>query len=326
MLVKKALLGSFPKNPKLGKVISWYNTGKINKDKLEKYLKDNIEKLFKLAIDVGLEYTTNGLFRWDDIVDTTFGYIKGAEKGALQRFFDNNFYYRQPVINNKIQKKENSEYVHDLEVSRKIKDEIGLKSKLKAVVIGPLTYYSLSENSYYKNPIDLLQDYAYVTNSILEEVSNYVEAIEIHEPSIFSKNIERGLLEKLPEIYKIMLSNIKLEKHIVTYFEIKNMKRLDYLFSLPADYFGVDIIENTKRLARIYPYFTNRKVYLGILNARNTKMERLSTIIRVFKSVKERGASDIIIGNDTLLDFIPEIIAIKKLKLLKKLDKVDMNE
>ncbi|MEM3209237.1 MAG: hypothetical protein QXR34_00835 [Saccharolobus sp.] len=325
MQLKKALVGGFPKSPKLGKAISWYNAGKISKDKLDKYIKESITKLFNLANDLKLDYVTNGLFRWDDIVDITFGYIRGAEKGALQRFFDNNFYYRQPIIKAKIERKEASEYINDLEFSRKIKDEMGLLSKFKAVILGPLTYYSLSDNRYYNDAIELMTDYAFAVNSLLGEISNLADAIEIHEPSIFGKNVGKQLLEKLPEVYNIMLSNIKIEKHLITYFEIENMKRLDTLFALPVDYFGIDVIENIKKLAKIYPYFSGKKVYLGLLNARNTKMERISTIHRVINSSMKRNAIDVLIGNNTILDFIPEIVAVKKLKLLKKLEEVKLN-
>ncbi|MEM0199861.1 MAG: hypothetical protein QXY56_01400 [Saccharolobus sp.] len=325
MQLKKALVGGFPKSPKLGKAISWYNAGKISKDKLDKYIKESITKLFNLANDIKLDYVTNGLFRWDDIVDITFGYIRGAEKGALQRFFDNNFYYRQPIIKAKIERKEASEYINDLEFSRKIKDEMGLLSKFKAVILGPLTYYSLSDNQYYNDAIELMTDYAFAVNSLLGEISNLADAIEIHEPSIFGKNVGKQLLEKLPEVYNIMLSNIKIEKHLITYFEIENMKRLDTLFALPVDYFGIDVIENIKKLAKIYPYFSGKKVYLGLLNARNTKMERISTIHRVINSSMKRKAIDVLIGNNTILDFIPEIVAVKKLKLLKKLEEVKLN-
>ncbi|QXJ30138.1 5-methyltetrahydropteroyltriglutamate-- homocysteine methyltransferase [Saccharolobus shibatae B12] len=328
MNVKKALVGSFPKNPKLGKVISWYNMGKIDKEKLEKYINENIKKLFELAGDVKLDYTTNGLFRWDDVIDVTFGFITGVEKGPLQRFFDNNFYYRQPIIKEKINVKTREEniFLQDLESSRKIKEELSLSSKLKAVIPGPLTYYVLSDNRYYKNPIDLMIDYASAVNSLSQELSNVVDAIEIHEPAIFSSNIKRDVLEKLPETYKTMFDNVKIEKHLMTYFEINNLKRLDILFSLPVDYFGIDVIENLKKLGRVYTYFPSRKVHLGILNARNTKMEKISTIIRVYNSVKRKGASDVIIGNNTLFDFIPEVVVVKKLKLLKKLEKVESNE
>ncbi|MEM3350227.1 MAG: hypothetical protein QXZ23_07995 [Saccharolobus sp.] len=325
MQLKKALVGGFPKSPKLGKAISWYNAGKISKDKLDKYIKESITKLFNLANDIKLDYVTNGLFRWDDIVDITFGYIRGAEKGALQRFFDNNFYYRQPIIKAKIERKEASEYINDLEFSRKIKDEMGLLSKFKAVILGPLTYYSLSDNQYYNDAIELMTDYAFAVNSLLREISNLADAIEIHEPSIFGKNVGKQLLEKLPEVYNIMLSNIKIEKHLITYFEIENMKRLDTLFALPVDYFGIDVIENIKKLAKIYPYFSGKKVYLGLLDARNTKMERISTIHRVINSSMKRNAIDVLIGNNTILDFIPEIVAVKKLKLLKKLEEVKLN-
>ncbi|AKA73712.1 hypothetical protein SULI_07110 [Saccharolobus solfataricus] len=328
MNVKKALVGSFPKNPKLGKVISWYNTGKINKEKLEKHISENIKKLFELAGNIKLEYTTNGLFRWDDIVDVTFGFISGTEKGPLQRFFDNNFYYRQPIIKEKInvKKREENSFLQDLEFSRKIKEEVSLPSKLKAVIPGPLTYYVLSDNRYYNSPIELMMDYASVVNSLSQELSSVVDAIEIHEPAIYTNNIKRDILEKLPEIYKSMLDNVKIEKHLITYFEINNLKRLDTLFSLPVDYFGIDVIENLKKLGRVYTYFSSRKVYLGMLNARNTKMERITTIIRVYNSVKRKGVSDVIIGNNTLFDFIPEVVVVKKLKLLKKLEKVEINE
>ncbi|AOL15988.1 5-methyltetrahydropteroyltriglutamate--homocysteine methyltransferase [Sulfolobus sp. A20] len=323
MQFKKALVGSFPKNPKLGKAISWYNMNKIDEEKLNKYLKEAMMNLFKLANEIELNYVTNGLFRWDDLVDTSFGFVKGAEKGALQRFLDNNFYYRQPVIKGKIEfAGDDNKFIKDLRFSKEVKEEVGLKSKLKAVILGPVSYYLLSVDEYYKNPVDAITDYSLVVNSLLKNISDVVEVVEIHEPMLLKKGVGNEILEKVPEVYRSMLSGVGLEKHLITYFEIENPKRLDTIFSLPVDYYGIDVVDNLKKLGKVYPYFSGKKVYLGVLDSRNTKMERLITIRRFLHSAEENKASDVIIGNTSLLDFIPEVVAIRKLKLLKNLDKV----
>ncbi len=310
-----SIVGSYPKPISLGKVISRFRSKKISKEKFEDYLKKETSNFLQLVRSIGADYTTDGMFRWDDIVDITFSYLTGTEKGDLMRFYDNNFYYRRPIIKSKLIS--NTEYINYLSMSKNILIESKINTKLKGVFLGPLSYLRMSENNYYKSDNELLSDYARETNKIIREAQSIVDAIEIHEPAIFDKGIKKDLLDYIPKVYDELLEDIKVEKHLITYFDI-NIKRLDVLFNLPVDIIGVDIIENKNKVGNIYKYFKGKNVFLGVLNTRNTKLERPSSIIRFVRNAYSKGAKDVLIGNASLMDFIPEIVAKRKIKLLGK--------
>lgn len=314
---KIEIVGSYPKSINLGKTISRFRAGKIDSEKLEKAIEKEQERFFKIVKDINASVTTDGLFRWDDIVDVTFSYIDNVDKGELTRFFDNNFYYRRPVIAKEIVPRP-EEYQKILEKDKELMKKVGLNSALAAVFLGPLTYLTLSDNRYYKDE-ELLHSYAKVTNEVMKKVSNVVDVIEIHEPSIFMQGVRTNVLNLLKEVYNEMLSGITKSTLLLGYFEIK-ISRLQYFFNLPVTYYGLDVIENKNKLGAIYKYFNDKSVFLGVLNTRNTKLERISSIKRIINGAYQKGkAKDVIIGNASMMDFIPEIIAKRKLYLLKKL-------
>lgn len=315
---KIEIIGSYPRSINLGKTISRYRSGKIDYERLEKAIEEEEKRFFTVIKDINANITNNGLFRWDDIVDLTFSYVEGAEKGELTRFFDNNFYYRKPVVRKEISPKP-EEYQKILEKDREIMKSVDLKTQFAAVFLGPLTYLTLSENKYYKKEEDLLHTYAKLTNEVIKKVSNVVDVIEIHEPSIFMSGIRANLLELLKEVYAEMLAGVSKTTLLLAYFDIK-IARLQYFFNLPVAYYGLDVIENKNRLGVIYRYFNNKNIFLGVLNTRNTKLERISSIKRIINGAYQKGkAKDVIVGNASMMDFIPEIIARRKLYLLKKL-------
>ncbi|MFP3226146.1 MAG: 5-methyltetrahydropteroyltriglutamate--homocysteine methyltransferase, partial [Sulfolobaceae archaeon] len=158
MQIQTALVGSYPRPVNIAKVLSKLKSGKIEKQKAEKEIEKFLNKYFQFAKDSGLDYVTDSMIEWDDIADLTTSFLKGVEKGALERFFDNNFYYRRIVIKDRLQYNENNEYIIYLERARKMSN-----LKLKAIVLGPLTFSVLSDDLYYrKNIKNLFEDYAMV--------------------------------------------------------------------------------------------------------------------------------------------------------------------
>ncbi len=316
MRIAKSILGSYPKSPKLAKAQAWYQSGKISREKYEKYLKTYTSKVFSLAKEINAEYTTDGLLRWDDVVDVTFSFLKGVSKGPLIRFYDNNFYYRRPIIGSKLSK-DNSTFLQAMGFSRDLMKEVGVKSKLKASVLGPLSFYRLSEAKFYKNPEELMMDYSQIVAETISDLKGITDGVEIHEPSMFEKRIKSELVNKLPEIYS-PISSTKMEKQVISYFEMSHLERMDVFFSIKADYHGIDLSENLTKVAKIYSHLKDTKLIAGVLNTRTTKMEKVSSINKVVHNISEHGAKEVILSNSSLMDFIPEMIAVKKMKLLNK--------
>ncbi|MUN28292.1 hypothetical protein [Sulfuracidifex metallicus] len=316
MRIARSIIGSYPKNPKLAKIQSKYLLGKVDKERYEKELKTWTSKVFSLAKEINAEYTTDGLLRWDDVVDVTFSFLRGASKGPLIRFYDNNFYYRKPIIESKISK-DDEKLLEAMSFSRQVKQETGCSSKLKAAFLGPFSYYRLSEDKHYKSPENLMENYANVVAEVIDDLKGVVDAVEIHEPSIFEKKIKGELVTKLPEIYS-PISSTKMEKHLISYFEMNHLERITDFLTIKADYHGIDLSENLTKVAKIYPHLNGVRLIAGVLNTRNTKMEKVSSINKVVNNLAKHGAKEVILSNSSLMDFIPEIIAIKKIKLLNK--------
>src|SRR3990172_1950061 len=55
-------------------------------------------------IEAGLEVVTDGQIRWYDPVSHLAGKLAGIRINGLLRFFDTNFYFRQPVVEAKIER------------------------------------------------------------------------------------------------------------------------------------------------------------------------------------------------------------------------------
>ncbi|BFH73435.1 5-methyltetrahydropteroyltriglutamate--homocysteine methyltransferase [Sulfurisphaera javensis] len=321
MKLETALIGSYPKPIKIAKIISKRNNGKISEEKFQEEIYKFMNSFFSMMKDFKVDFSTDSMIEWDDIEDLTYSFLSNVQKESLTRFFDNNFYYRQIVIKNKLTYKEDNNYIKYFEKANELAKSHGIK--LKAVILGPLTFLKLSENQYYKNEEELMRDYANAVNSLLSNIRS--DIIEIHEPSIFQKGIKKEILELLPEIYKSMLANINYEVHLLSYFDI-DFDRIEYYMKIPANIYGFDVTENNKnKLGRLYQLLKGKQIYFGVLDSRTTKMEKIVTIKRIVNTAEEKGIERLIIGNSSFNDFIPEIIVQKKFKLLQKAKEMIMN-
>ena len=95
-----SFIGSFPRPKRLIKAIGRFRSKKINREVLKEEYKIAIKKLIEKLEKIGIESGTDGMFKWDDIFSPFVEKIGGLNANGLYRFFDNNTYYRVPVIEN----------------------------------------------------------------------------------------------------------------------------------------------------------------------------------------------------------------------------------
>ena len=106
MSVSLAVTGPYPRRPNFAKVVSRFLGGKVSKQDYDRAVAKEIEGYITSMKDYGLDYFTAGLMRFDDPVDAMVSLLKNVEKNGLVRFYDNNFYYRVPVIKGKLEPSE----------------------------------------------------------------------------------------------------------------------------------------------------------------------------------------------------------------------------
>jgi Methionine synthase II (cobalamin-independent) len=79
----------------------------LSDEELERVYDEVTQGVIREQIEAGVELLTDGQIRWDDAISYLARKLEGTQRGGLLRWFDNNFYFRQPIIVGKLKRKEN---------------------------------------------------------------------------------------------------------------------------------------------------------------------------------------------------------------------------
>ncbi len=308
MRIIPALIGSLPRPLGLAKKIELYNIGRLSEGKLEKAYREYTKRVFEKSRDAGIKVVTDGMYRWDDIFNPLIRYIDGVEINGLFKFYENNFFYRSPVVKGEVSLLDNP-IPKWIRVAKEILEDVYPEATLKAVLPGPVTLAYHSINEYYESLESLVNGYAErVLNPLIKELE--VEIVELQEPALaselsratredevhISKEIARAVIEELGKVKKLW---------VVTYFGTPQIIPEGVILN-------VDLVEGS------LPDGVGGEIGLGVVNARETKMERADRIRD--RLLKLSGNFSIIyVTPNTLLDFLPESVAWRKLRLLGRL-------
>jgi 5-methyltetrahydropteroyltriglutamate--homocysteine methyltransferase len=146
--MKTTVVGPYPKisedptAPNLRSALNRRDAGKISDEELESVYRQTIARVIREQEEAGLDEISDGLIRWDDLCDPFARHWSGMSRGGLLRFFDNNTYYRQPIISGPVN--HTPATVEDMVVARNYAHK-----PIKAVLPGPFTLAALSIDRYY---------------------------------------------------------------------------------------------------------------------------------------------------------------------------------
>lgn len=311
-MLKKTVVGNYPKitedrtEVNLRRARNRFDQKKITEEELEQAYKQTIKRVIKEQEDAGLDLITDGQIRWDDLVTPFAKNIQGMEIGGLLRFFDNNVYYRRPIIKSKLSFGEYS-VVEDFKFAKK-----NSKKEVKPVIPGAFTFAKLSLDEFYKDEERLVLDLAEILHKEVEKLSQEgAEIIQIDEPSLCYHPEGLGLVK---DSLNIITEGIKAKFALYLYFgSIK--KLVPELFDLPVDILGIDVVSKKENLNLLLDYNGKKRIGLGCVDARNTMMEKQSDLIDLFEKITKKFSGDQIFVNPSCgLEFLPHAEAQKKLK------------
>lgn len=306
--------GSFPKIsedssvPNLRAALNRRDQGKIDTEELEHVYAQTVARVIAEQERAGLDEITDGLIHWDDLAAPCAHSFGGMQRGGLLRFFDNNVYYRQPLVDGPISFRPAT--VAFFALAR------GLATKpLKAVLPGPFTLARLSHDAYDHDIAGLTLALA----GALHEEALALQAegcrhIQLDEPSLCAAP-ERMALAR--QALGIVTQGLRATTSVFVYFGSVQAIAND-LFSLPVDRVAVDCASKPGNLdAVLSADHAGKDVVLGLVDARNTRMESSEDLARTLR----RAAQTIPAGRLWLspscgLEFLPHERARAKLALL----------
>jgi 5-methyltetrahydropteroyltriglutamate--homocysteine methyltransferase len=104
--------------------------------------------------------------------------------------------------------------------------------------------------------------------------------------------------------------------HLVTYFGVPSLEILNLL---PRDLtLGVEAISLEKSMEIFDKLKDYSSIRLGIVDSRNTKMEKIDDLISLVFKLEDKGIHIEYLSFNTMAEFLPEVVAYKKVKLLKR--------
>ena len=104
MTLKTTVIGAYPKigegldGQELRRALHRRDRGEISDADLDKVYDEVTRSTIGEIEAAGVDVVNDGQIRWDDLLAPFARTWSGVEPGPLERFYDNNTYYRQPVI------------------------------------------------------------------------------------------------------------------------------------------------------------------------------------------------------------------------------------
>jgi 5-methyltetrahydropteroyltriglutamate--homocysteine methyltransferase len=226
----------------------------------------------------------------------------------LLRFFDTNFYFRQPVLKRKLSRPRPI-------LKREFRFACRVSSKpVKPVITGPYTLGKLSINRRETSFEKILMEFA---NVVAQEVRDLAKAgaelIQVEEPAILKHPDDFKIFAKAVE--KIVAAKGPADLALYTYFG-DAAPLYEKFLELPVDVLGFDFTYSARLPDVISRLGCKKDIGLGIVDGRNTRLEGVEEILFPLKSVlRAVGSENVYLSPSCGLgDYLPRDVAFKKLQ------------
>ncbi len=291
MNIEKLVYGIYPKSNDLRVHINRWEKGIIPDSSLNDMIINEKNDLYKIYKDYNIIHT-DPLFNWYDIFRPLTIIIDGMEPGPLTRFKETNTFYRMPIINGI------NDIIIDPAVFSPLNEEPPLPLYLKddnfnAFLPSPLSFYKMSQVS---------MEYKEFEKKLLSIYSKILKIFNINDVLLYDPlNYDKA------DIINITPLTDKFIVKIVTTGKLykNNIKGKPY--SIISDY-DSNNFEIAKELSRVPG--------LKLIDGYNTKMEDLNEINNIIHNL---DSDNLIVSHKEYFDFLPRIIADKKLNLMLKI-------
>lgn len=287
-----------------------FDAGKIDADELEAAVRDTIRGAVFDQANAGIDRVTDGRIRWDDPVTPLAAAHDGFEIGGLIRFFNNNMYYRRPIINKPIRFK-NSAVVDDFKLAKTFSDR-----PMMASVCGPFSLAKFCVNEAYKSESALYKDCAaLVAQEINALAAAGAEWVQLDEPFIgFCPDEIDTAVAAISDAAR----NTRMSTLVYVYFS-PIQRVVNRLWDLPVTMIGADCVSVPGNLEALCSGPAGKARAFGLLDARNTRLETNDQLHRLMARIVDAGAEDwpaCWLTPSAALEFLPHGRAVDKLNRL----------
>lgn len=302
MAVRASLSGIHARSEKLVQATRDHDRGRIGKRDLERAWKKDVDELVALQRKLKVEPISDGQLRYHDLFRPFAENAKGAEVGPLTRYFDNNTFYKQPLVSWPL--------VPGASVLKGYVQK-PTKGAWKAFLPSPYAFAKLAEDRHYGSSTKLIAAFG---DLLAHEAKHLKKAgfswIQFTDPAICVYPPDHHEMQALRTTLGRVVEGAQAKT--VYHTQFGNADRLlPVLDDLPVDYIGVDLYQTpieALRSARLH-----RGLQAGVVDGRSSVIETPSEISDLGKQLLDLGIRDLVLSPNCELEFVPRVLADKKL-------------
>ena len=308
-------IGDSPELQLLRRTIAAHDRGEATLESLHAAEGALTKAALKDQEEAGLDLLTDGQIRWPDPISHLAGKLAGIEINGLLRYFDTNFYFRQPVAKADIKRQDGPLILSEHEFAR-----THATKPVKPVLTGPLTLarHTIVEHAPYKQLEPLVRAYAQALAPEIDALAKAgAEVIQLDEPALLKNPRDFPILQRA----LLLLSKHKGKAKLALYLYFGDPQPLyERLQQLPVDILGLDFTYNPKFIERVVSEGSQKPLGLGLVDARNTRLEDPAAVAHQVDRILLRVKGEFCYLNPSCgLEYLPRDRAQAKLKLLAEI-------
>lgn len=273
------------------------------------------ERLTELALEeqiaAGLDLVTDGQIRWYDPISHLAGKLAGVRINGLLRFFDTNFYFRQPVVKSP-PRRTRALLVDDFNFAKAKSSR-----SLKVVLTGPYTLARLSieENGGAGGFEKILREY---TEALGEEIASLARAgasfIQVEEPAMLRHPED---FPRVEQCLATLARNQGAARLALAVYFGDPAPLYERLQTLPVDVLLLDFTYNPGLVDLVASHGSSKGLGLGLVDGRNTRLEDPAGVARQIERIaRGTGLSQAYLNPSCGVEYLPRDRARLKLSQL----------
>lgn len=307
------LSGIFPRSEELIAASRAFERGRLDSASLRLQAEEEARRLVALQEEWGFDYVTDGLLRWQDLLRPLADELAGVHAGPVTRWFDNNSFYRRPVIEQRLRP------LGEAALRWTVREPLAGRP-WKAILPTPWTFAALSEDHVYGDPDALLGDAAEVLRA---EAAGLAAAgcryIQFSDPVLVTGRAD-GALTRAHDALARAVDGLTVRTGLYTFFG-DAAPVLDALLDAPVDDVGFDLFATD--LEALNGRAGAKGLLLGALDGRNSLLENAQETAATVGRVADRlGAEVLSVLPSCDLEFLPYEVAVAKGRRLAEIKRL----
>ncbi len=303
------LTGVFPRSEQLVETTRAAERGKISRTEVDAILDHDVTAFVELQRSAGLDSFVDGQLNWQDLFRPFSELFTGIRLGRLTRWFDNNTFYREPTVVDKIT-------VDTTDLPRFFRYKLlPAQPRKKAILPGPFTFAALAHNSAYQSFADLVDDLAHALKTIVADLGRAgYSYVQFNEPALCLRGRTKEEFEMAKHAFETCAKGVPGKSLLQTYF-VNVAPVVDILLDYPVSGIGLDFYATSIDSLRECDF--NKELGCGCVDGRNSLLETAQDLHNFVEKVDDLlEPKEIVLCPNCDLDFLPQPVAEKKVRIL----------